>query len=92
MSSRQRKTLEAVFASPVPKGLRWGSIESLLRSVGCEAVERGGSRVSFKYRALKGGAWIEHRVDFHRPHPGKEALPYQVEDVRRFLAQIGVLP
>lgn len=29
---------------------------------------------------------------FHRPHPRKEAKPYQVRDARRFLEQIGVTP
>jgi len=29
------------------------------------------------------------RADFHRPHPGKEAKPYQVRTVREFLKQFG---
>jgi len=29
---------------------------------------------------------------FHRPHPGKEALRYQVRAVRDFLKLLGVTP
>jgi len=29
---------------------------------------------------------------FHRPHPAKEAKPYQVEDARTFLELIGIKP
>ncbi|AFT71813.1 putative hicA-like protein [Alloalcanivorax dieselolei B5] len=29
---------------------------------------------------------------FHRPHPDKEAKPYQVRDARAFLEQAGVTP
>jgi len=92
MNSKQRKTLEAIFSTPIPKSLEWNKIESLFRSIGCETIERGGSRVSFKYREFKDEVWIEQRSDFHRPHPGKEAFPYQVEDARKFLTDIGILP
>ena len=92
MNSKQRKTLEAIFSIPIPKSLEWSRIESLFRSIGCETIERGGSRVSFKYRELKDEVWIEQRGDFHRPHPGKDAFPYQIEDAKKFLTDIGILP
>lgn len=43
------------------------------------------------------GSWITfilhgQRADFHRPHPGKEALRYRVKDVREFLQRAGVKP
>jgi len=28
---------------------------------------------------------------FHRPHPAKEAKPYQIKDARLFLTQIGII-
>ncbi|PKG96389.1 type II toxin-antitoxin system HicA family toxin [Pseudomonas sp. Choline-3u-10] len=31
-------------------------------------------------------------VSSHRPHPEKEAKPYQVRDARAFLEQAGVKP
>lgn len=32
------------------------------------------------------------RADFYRPHPGKEAKPYQVRPAREFLEQLEVKP
>lgn len=76
MNNRQRKTLEAVFATPVPKNLAWAEIESLLDSLGAKKVNRDGSAVSF---ALNGA-----RLDVHRPHPQKEAKPYVVRNTAGF--------
>lgn len=84
MNTRQRKTLEAIFAEPVNGNLEWSRIESLLLAVGCVKVEGAGSSVTFE----KGGA----KVYFHRPHPRKEALRYRVRDARAFLQRIGVTP
>ncbi|WP_093426560.1 MULTISPECIES: type II toxin-antitoxin system HicA family toxin [unclassified Pseudomonas] len=43
-----------------------------------------GARVRFE---LNGAV-----ATFHRPHPDKEAKPYQVRDARAFLEQVGVTP
>ena len=82
MNSRHRKTLEQVFA--VPKAMVWADIEALLMVAGAERVKRGGSMVSFFLN--------DERGDFHRPHPAKEAKPYQVRDARRLLELAGVTP
>ncbi len=84
MNSAQRKTLSAIFTEPPPRTLEWRKIESLLIAVGCEVIEGAGSRVGFKRGDL--------RADFHRPHPGKEAKPYQVRAAREFLEQLEVKP
>ena len=84
MNSRQKKTLKAVFRDPVAATLAWKDIESLLVATGAEVIEGRGSRVRF----TKGG----HIASFHRPHPHKEAKPYQVRDARQFLMQIEVIP
>lgn len=84
MNSKHRKTLEAIFASPVAGALEWSRIEALLLAVGCRVIEGSGSSVTFE----KDG----RRVYFHRPHPGKEALRYRVIAAREFLEQIGVEP
>jgi len=84
MNSAQRKTLSVIFAEPPPRTLEWRRIESLLIAVGCEVIEGAGSRVGFKRGDL--------RADFHRPHPGKEAKPYQVRAAREFLEQLEVKP
>jgi hypothetical protein len=84
MNSKQRKTLIAIFADPVPANIRWDDIESLLIAIGCQMIEGSGSRVRFSYRGVIG--------TFHRPHPEKEAKRYQVRDAREYLAKIGVTP
>ena len=82
MNSKQIKTLNAVFTDPVSSSIAWKNIESLLVAAGAEVIEGSGSRVRFN----KDGVI----ATFHRPHPQKEAKPYQVKDARSFLIQIGV--
>ena len=84
MNSRNRKILKAIFTDPVIGAIQWRLIESLLMSLGAIFVEGSGSRVSF---LLNG-----RRADFHRPHPGKEALRYRVKAVREFLEKAGIEP
>ncbi|CAN1514029.1 HicA mRNA interferase family [Burkholderiaceae bacterium] len=84
ISTKHRKTLRAVFAKPTSASLVFADIESLLVALGGEAHEREGSRVKI---TLKDEQWR-----CHRPHPGKEAKRYQVEEVRELLERIGVKP
>ncbi len=84
MNSKQRKTLASVFSSPTPKNIAWADIESLLLAIGCELIEGSGSRIAF----IRDG----QKADFHRPHPGKEAKPYQVRNAKDFLTKLGVEP
>lgn len=84
MNKTHRKTLEAIFQQPVPSSLEWRKIESLFQAIGARVIEGAGSRVGFE---LKGVI-----ASFHRPHPQKEAKPYQVRDARAFLEKVGVLP
>ena len=82
MNSKQKRTLVAIFKDPVSSSMVWKEIESLLISVGAEVIEGNGSRVRFHKNGII--------VSFHRPHPKKEAKPYQVRDARKFLKQLGV--
>ena len=84
MNSEHRKTLITVFSDPVPRNLEWRRIEFLLLAAGCELIEGQGSRIAFKRGDL--------RADFHRPHSGKEAKPYQVRVAREFLKKLEVTP
>ena len=52
--------------------------------MGGEVIEREGSRVRI---TLRGEEWRPHR-----PHPGKEAKKYQVEEFRELLERIGEKP
>ena len=68
----------------MPKTMMWADIEALLLAIGCEVIEGDGSRVRFIR-----GDFIAY---FHRPHPRKEAMPYQIRDVKTFLTKLGVEP
>ena len=82
MNSKNRKTLKAIFDNPVNGNIEWRKIELLLLSLGAVRTERAGSAVSFVLNDI--------RVDFHRPHPDKEAFRYRVKDARKFLEQAGI--
>ncbi|MBK8431892.1 MAG: type II toxin-antitoxin system HicA family toxin [Chloroflexi bacterium] len=84
MNTRHQKTLEAIFRTPVPANLEWKQIEALFLAVGAQLIEGRGSRVRFELNGVV--------ATFHRPHPQKEAKPYQVRDARRFLEQVGITP
>ena len=82
MNTKHRRTLAAIFADPVSATLVWKDVEKLFVAVGVDVIEGSGSRVRFH----KDGVI----ASFHRPHPRKEAKPYQIKDARAFLRQIGV--
>jgi hypothetical protein len=84
MNSKHTKTLHAIFAKPTTAKLEWSKIESLLMALGCKVIEGRGSRVRFEFNGTIAA--------FHRPHPAKEAKPYQVEQARDFLTTIGFKP
>lgn len=84
MNSKHKKTLSIVFAKPVTATLDWAQIETLFSALGAQTIEGNGWRVRFILNTVVG--------TFHRPHPAKEAKPYQVLDARRFLDQAGIKP
>lgn len=84
MNSKHRKTLAAVFARPTSSAIVFADIEALVVALGGTVSEREGSRVKIE---IKGEQWR-----CHRPHPGKEAKRYQVEEARELLERIGVKP
>ena len=84
LNGNQQDTLRQIYANPVPVNLEWRKVESLLLAIGRQLVEGRGSRV----RLEKDGKV----ATFHRPHPAKEAKPYQVRDARAYLELLGVAP
>ena len=82
MNQRHRRTLRAVFSSPTPITLEGREVEALFIALGATVIEGRGSRVRFEMNGVV--------ATFHRPHPEKEAKPYQVRDARRFLEQAEV--
>ena len=84
MNNTHQKTLEAIFRKPVPASLEWRRFESLFVALGAQTIEGSGSRVRFELNGVIG--------TFHRPHPKKEAKPYQVLDARLILEKAGISP
>ena len=84
VNAKQRKVLVAIFFKPTMASIVFSDIESLVRALGGMVLEREGSRVSVQ---LMGEEWR-----CHRPHPGKEAKRYQVEQARDLLDRVGVRP
>ena len=84
MNSKHRKTFVAIFARPTSASIVFADIEALVKALGGSVSEREGSRVKIE---LHGEQWR-----CHRPHPGKEAKRYQVEEARELLERAGVLP
>jgi hypothetical protein len=84
MKTKHSKTLRAIFARPTLPSIVFADIEALIVALGGEVQERERSRVKLE---LRGGQWR-----CHRPHPGKEAKRYQVEEIRELRERIGVQP
>ncbi|WVN42157.1 type II toxin-antitoxin system HicA family toxin [beta proteobacterium MWH-UniP1] len=84
VSAKHRKTLSAIFARPTSASIVFADIETLIKALGGSVSEREGSRVRIE---LNGEQWR-----CHRPHPGKEAKRYQVEEARELLERAGVQP
>ncbi|RPJ04415.1 MAG: type II toxin-antitoxin system HicA family toxin [Deltaproteobacteria bacterium] len=84
MNKAHQRTLVAIFSHPVPTGLEWRRIEALFIALGAQIIEGSGSRVRYVLNDVI--------ATFHRPHPAKEAKPYQVRDARIFLENAGVKP
>ncbi len=83
MNKKHRKTLDAIFDTPVRSDIEWKEIEALFKALGGEISEGRGSRV---WIALKGV-----RAVFHRPHPKKETDKGAIKSVRRFLKESEVI-
>jgi hypothetical protein len=84
VNAKHRRTLAAVFTKPTPASIVFTDIEALVKALGGAVVEREGSRVKM---VLDGHEWR-----CHRPHPGKEAKRYQVEEARELFERAGVQP
>lgn len=64
IKSKHRKTLQAIFETPIRSDIPWKEIESLLIACGAKISEGRGSRVRVVLSDV--------RAIFHRPHPGKK--------------------
>jgi len=82
--SKQKKLLEKLKSNP--KDFTFEEMQSLLESLGYELFNKGktsGSRIKFcKGRSI---------IIMHKPHPRKELLRYQVDQIREELEKEGLL-
>jgi hypothetical protein len=84
MKAKHRRIIEAIFAVPTRGGIVFADIEALVTALGGDVREGVGSRIVFELRGS--------RQYLHRPHPGKEARKYQVEELREWLKELEVTP
>jgi len=84
VKAKHRRILEAIFSTPTRGGIVFAEIEALVISLGGDVREGEGSRVVFE---MKGS-----RKYMHRPHPGKDAKKYQVEELREWFIKLEVKP
>ena len=84
IAGHHRRTLAAIFDTPVRSDIEWRIVERLLNALGADLSEGRGSRV----RIVLSGV----RAVFHRPHPGKEMGKGAVRSLKEFLMQAGVTP
>ena len=88
LSSAHEQSPTQIPGGPVPgpaaEEHEWSDIEALLVALGATIVEGRGSRVRFVLNQAV--------ATFHRPHPSKDAKPYQIQDARSFLEQAGIKP
>ena len=84
MNTKQRATLAKIFATPTPKDIPWTDIESLMRALDAQVLQREGSRVRF---GLGGVVAV-----LHEPHPERHTPMTSVRQVRIFLERAGVHP
>lgn len=82
LSSKHKKILTAIFASPVQSNILWNDIEKLLIALGAEISEGRGSRIRIALNKV--------RAVFHRPHPQKETDKGALSSMRRFLTEAGI--
>ena len=82
MNKKQRKTYDAVFATPVRRNIVWDDVVSLVYALGGTVIQGDGSRVRFSLNDIS--------LNIHTPHPQKEFKRYQVKAIRAFLIEANV--
>lgn len=84
MSKKHKRSLEAIFKTPVSSNVEWKDCEKLLEYLNAEISEGSGSRVRILLNGVK--------AVFHRPHPQKEIDKGALVSLREFLENAGIKP
>ncbi len=85
MNRKHKATVRAIFERPTKANIKFSDIEKLFIALDGVLYEGKGSAIRISFPA-------GIKYDQHRPHPGKEAKRYQVEDARKILEFLGVEP
>ena len=84
MNKKHKRTLEAVFKTPVQSNVVWKDVETLFEYLGARIKEGDGSRLAVELNGV--------HAYFHRPHPQKETDKGALVSARKFLENAGVKP
>jgi len=84
MKQKHLRTLELIFARPVPGNIQWPDVVALFRELGAEVTEREGSRFGVRL--------FGNRRVFHRPHPSPDTDKGSAAATRKWLEENGVEP
>jgi len=84
LNNKNKQTLRAIYTDPIPADIKWGDIESLIKSVGGQVKQGNGSRVRLKIG--------EEKAVFHSPHPNPDTSKLTVKDIRDLFENAGVKP
>jgi hypothetical protein len=84
MNKKHKRTLEAIFKTPVQSNVIWKDVEKLFVYLDGRIKEGEGSRLAVELN--------EVRAYFHRPHPQKETDKGALVSARKFLENAGVKP
>lgn len=83
-AGKNRRILEAIYATPTRGGIVFSDIESLVLALGGVVREGAGSRIVLELE--------ETRRYLTRPHPGKEAKKYQIKELGEWFHQLEIFP
>lgn len=81
---KKEELLKKLFSKPYPHNFTIHDLDTLMGKCGCSKYPGGrGSALRYVHDSTR------RVLQFDGPHPGKELYRYQVDKVRKFLAEIG---
>jgi hypothetical protein len=84
LNVKNKKAIAANFAKPTSASFIFSEFEALIEANGGTVSEREGSRATI---TLQG-----EQIHCYRPHSGKKAKRYQVEEMSGLFERVGIKP
>ena len=82
LNSKQLKILQKIIDDN-SKSIIWDDVEKLMKALGAGLKQGKGSAGIFTLGS--------YSFPFHRPHPQKEAKPYQIRALKQFLIKMEII-